>query len=169
MPQDELRYALRLFQALLLVRETYIMVNPDKPHACPRAQAEESLYPCAVCLRCGCPVTVSADHMITAAVRTEMMLHCGIGMGPRIRSERRFGEFRGALQQQFQVHHIVDDHGELPVTVLFVRVPIIRVAPITGWKRVSSERRVPQRLAVKRIAGDADALPKLQLIMNPTS
>ena len=59
---------------------------------------------------------VIIHHMIAAVVLTEMVSHSRIGMLPGYVIESGVAGQPGSFEQQFEVHHIINDNGTFPAT-----------------------------------------------------
>jgi hypothetical protein len=131
------------------------MVNPYNPHACPLDQDELSEISLCCLLRVGKSCErIIADDVIAAVVGTEMMLYRLIGMRYGCCGERRIVEFFRGTEEKFHVHHIIDDHSELPVTVILVCIPGSSCADNgmeTGHQRAGS---IQECRTIGRITGD---------------
>ena len=57
---------------------------------------------------------VVIHHMIRGIILTEMILHRGIGMRHGDVVVLLITRQSTGLEEQFEIHHIVDDHGKLP-------------------------------------------------------
>ena len=88
-----------------------IIAYPYRAHAWPRAQADSSANPLDRLLAEDRAVIGIIDQVVAGPVLAEMVLHRGEGVF--------FRHFAVAeVHQQLQVHHIVDDDGEVPLAVV---------------------------------------------------